>query len=494
MRDKNLDSIPWNSLSKLTIFSLLLLQLIRWSILPQFIDIYYHLATAWGFIQAGGYSGWDFWQYAPVGRPHIYPPLFHLILAGFIKAGINPVILAKLCEVFAPPALLLILWKFIRDNYSPKLAFFTALVFLSSFSFYLSLLNHIPATISLILGILSLGQLFKKNVLRSSILLALTFYTHIGISWFFALTFISYGLLNKEIRKTALTIFMAAFIFALPIVIKELNTLRFITSLGLGMHEKYLCQVKIIETILALVGLFQAMKTGKEYKLFAAMFLSSLIFVTYPYRFLSAEGYFPVILLAAFCIFNFYHKLNRRHLILVIAFFFLAFSPTFSMHKVTNERKINYEVKFFDSGFLNTLLAKGQILWFPEEYIPAAKLVKDNSSFKDITYCTFDPLGLTISSIAGRASANALLPEIKASQNLNPFVVSKIIIFTRLDNEKMVDSAVKRLNLSKIGENKFFIIYNNPNCQFEEYVVKASVSFPVIVCIGLVILLIFWKV
>ncbi len=204
MINKHLDNIPWNFLSKAIIISLLVLQSIRWLILPQFIDIYYHLLTAWGFIQAGGYTGWDFWQFAPAGRPHIYPPLFHLALAGFIKAGISPVILAKLCESLIPVAFLVTLWKFIKNNYGDELAFFVALVFLSSFSFYMSLINHIPATISLILGILSLGQLFKQKLLRASILLALCFYTHIGISWFFAVTFVSWGILSKEFGNKAI--------------------------------------------------------------------------------------------------------------------------------------------------------------------------------------------------------------------------------------------------------------------------------------------------
>ncbi|MFA7652553.1 MAG: hypothetical protein WCY42_02120 [Candidatus Omnitrophota bacterium] len=493
MVDQHTKKVSWNFFSGLVISSLLVLQLTRWLILPQFMDIYYHLLTAQGFIQAGGYSGWDFWQYAPAGRPHIYPPFFHLALAGFIQAGVNPVILAKLCESLIPVVLLITLWKFIKDNYGPELAFFSALLFFSSSSFYLSLLNHIPATLSLIFGILSLSQLFKKRLLRSAILLSLVFYTHIGISFFFAMTFLIYGLLNKEIRKRATGVLLTALILGLPIIIKELSVLKFMHTFGFNLHEKYLCQIKIIESILGVIGLFQSLKRGKEYRLFAGMFLASLVFIIYPYRLLSAEGYLPIILLCAFCLLNLYRKVNKRYLILVIAVFILFFSPTFSMYKEVRETKIDYKVKMFDSAFLNLLLARSKIFWFPQEYISAAKIVEANSGPADITYCTLDFLGLTISSIAARPSANALLPEIKTVKGFNPFIGSTIIIFTRIDDERMVDLTVRKLNLVKVGENKFFLVYKNTGCRSQAGVIKATLPFWVVSCAAALLLFIFWQ-
>ncbi|MDD2680072.1 MAG: hypothetical protein PHO03_04685 [Candidatus Omnitrophica bacterium] len=493
MMDKYAKGVSWNFFSGIIITGLLALQFARWFVLPHFMDIYYHLLTAQGFIQAGGYSGWDFWQYAPVGRPHIYPPFFHLALAGLMQAGLSPVILAKLCEALIPVILLAVLWKFIKDNYSQQLAFFVVLLFFSSVSFYLSLLSHIPASLAFIFGILSLSQLFKKRLLRSAILLSLVFYTHIGISLFFALTFLIYGLLNKELRKRAIGVLITALILALPIIIKELSVFKFIRTFGFSLHEKYLCQIKILESILALIGLFQALKKGREYRLFAAIFLASLIFIIYPYRFLSAEGYFPVILLGAFCLSNLYQKINRRYFIPVIAVFIFLVSPTFSMYKEVRETKVDYRIKFFDTTFLNLLLARSGIFWFPQEYISAANMVEANSAPQDITYCTLNFLGLTISSIAGRPSANALLPEIKKAEDFNPFASSKIIVFTRIDDAQAVEAAVKRLNLVKVGENKFFLVYKNTACQARAGVVKASVPFGAIICIAALFLFIFWQ-
>ena len=101
----------WNFWSIVIIISYAAWPIARWAKLPQHIDIYYHLLTAWGFIKAGGYTTWDFWQYAPIGRPNIYPPLFHIILAMFMKAGIGKIFLARLFSVALPALFLFTLWS-----------------------------------------------------------------------------------------------------------------------------------------------------------------------------------------------------------------------------------------------------------------------------------------------------------------------------------------------------------------------------------------------
>ncbi len=107
---------PWVYFSWVIIAAFGLLQLLRSVVLPQFMDIYYHLQVAWGFLQSGGYSGWDFWEYAPFGRPHIYPPLFHILLALLMKLRFSAILLAKLFESAAPVLFLAVLRYFIKKN------------------------------------------------------------------------------------------------------------------------------------------------------------------------------------------------------------------------------------------------------------------------------------------------------------------------------------------------------------------------------------------
>jgi len=494
MLNRPIKNISWDFLSKFIILVFIFLQCVRWSVLLQSMDIYYHLLTAWGFIQAGGYSGWDFWQFAPVGRMHIYPPFFHLILAGLIKLGANQIILAKIFEIAAPSIFLVVLWKFIRVHFDSRLAFFVNLAFFSSFSFYLSLANHIPATLTFIFGILAIGQFFKGKLLRSAILLALCFYTHIGLSWFFAATFLIYALINKEEKRRALIILGIGLILALPMIIKEISGLKYISMLGLDMREKYLSKIKIVDIFFALAGLIIAFKQKGKYGLFLAFFIASFIFIIYPYRFFSGEGYFPVVMLVALFLGWLYQGFKKRYLLFIIALFTLTVSPTWSMYKEnTAQSKISHKINIFDSGFVNLLLAKGQILWFPKEYLSTADLVRENSQKSDIVFCPMDFIGLTVSSLAGRATANALLPEIRLSNDYNPLLSSRIIIFTKIDDPVVTGKVINSLQLIKIGENDFFAVYKNPACKAAVDIRKASVPFWLISLIGVLVLLVFWR-
>ena len=327
----------WDSLAKLILLSLAVLQITRWIILPQYMDIYYHLLSAWGFNQAGGYAGWDFWQYSPLGRVNIYPPFFHILLAFLMKLGFGPVILAKLFETLAPIMFLIVLWRFVRNNYSQALAFFTLVALGSAFTFYLSLINHLPSTLALIFGLLAFDQIFKQNVMRAAIFLTLCFYTHIGVSWFLGLTLVFYLLGDSQYRKSVFLILLLTAVLALPILVKQISALGLVSVKGSNLGEKFFSQIKIIDYFLAMGGLIFALKAKGKYNLFVCLFFASFIFLTYPYRFFSAEGYLPVIFLSAVFLLNLWGKCQARaglKKIFVLAVFFLLFaSPTLSLSK-----------------------------------------------------------------------------------------------------------------------------------------------------------------
>jgi hypothetical protein len=483
MSNKNLESISWDSLSKILIVVFLFLQLIRNLIMPQFMDIYYHLQTAWGFLQSGGYCGWDFWQYAPVGRVHIYPPLFHLILALFMKLGLSPDLLAKLCEGIIPWVFLIVTWDFVRQNFSERLGFFVVFSFFLSFSFYLSLLNHAPATLAFIFGILSLGRLLRGQLMRSAILLALSFYTHIGVSIYFYLVFFIYGLVEINRRRPIGKVILITVILASPILLKELAAFKYVSILGFQLNEKYLIQIKVLEYILAVFGLYLAFKSREKYGLFLSFLLASFIFIPYPYRFFSAEGYFAVVFLSALTWDYLCQVLKRKYLLVFACILVLLFSPTL-IRDSSSVGSRNFRLQTFDSALLGIILARGQEIWYPQEYISAAEIVKKNSQPKDIVYSTMSITGPIISSFAGRACANGLLPEIKPEREVNPFLTAKIIIFTAIDDQTLISSAVTKFHLVKLGENKLFRIYSNPSCRAQVQVRPAAVPFWVITVIA----------
>ncbi|MEI6631224.1 MAG: hypothetical protein WCL25_01245 [bacterium] len=476
------EKLNWDFYSAALILVYAMLQLLRWRILPQFMDIYYHILTAWGFIQAGGFTGWDFWQYAPVGRVHIYPPLLHILLALLMKCGASAIILAKLFETFTPVLFLFTLWVFLRRNYNAKLAFFGVVVLGSSFSFYLSLINHIPATLAAIFGLLAADQFFRKRLIRAVILLTACFYTHIGMPWFFSLAILFYGFMDRERRRDSLFLLLSSIILSAPMLFKELNGLKHISALGFNLQEKHAIQFKIAEYLLVAFGLFLAIKKGGSYKFFLAFFLASFIFLLYPYRFFCAEGYFAIILLGSLTLAEFFNLLTDRmkwpgYMVFLMLILFEIFSPTLARDTINEGAGAGYRFKAFDSAFAGMLFAKGDSIWSPGDYVLASEIIKKNSNTRDIIYSTLNPIGMGLAAVSGRATANALLVEIGPAQEFDPFAVSKIIIFPVDEERGLLEAKVRKYSLEKIGETKALILYRSLNRRLAVKINKASVPF-----------------
>lgn len=477
---EELKNISWDFYAKLLIIVFALLQIIKWPIAPRFKDIYYHLLSGWGMVFAGGYSGWDFMQYAPVGRVNIYPPFFHILLAVFLKLGITPAILAKLSEIVVPTVFIITLWNFSKNKFGGRLAFFVLLMVYSSNNFFLSLSSHIPSTLALIFGVLTLGQFLNNKISRSVLLLTMAFYTHIGVSWFFAVAIIIFGLFERKYFNASLRVFSAAIIFALPILIKQFVSLKSISTFGFMLYESYDIRIKIFDYILAGIGLFLVWKKGRSYRLFLGLFLAGFIFSLYPYRFFCAEGFLPVIFLSAVTL----SSCNSKKFIIMAAAFILFVSPAVALNKPTGQSEIR--LKFWDSGFLNVLLTKEISIWYPKEYFGASSIVKHYSMPKEIVFSSFDLTGVIVAAISGRPTANALLPELKPKEPFDGIAVSKVVIFNVADDKKVIDEAVASYGLIGIGRTKAFLLYNNPGKSARPVNQKASVPFWIITVIACV--------
>jgi hypothetical protein len=490
---------PIGFFSRLIIFMFTGLQLLRLVRLPQFMDIYYHLQVAWGFIQAGGYSSWDFWEYVPFGRPHIYPPLFHILLALFIKLGISVIFIAKFFESAIPVIFLLIIWQFIRKNYGEQLGFFVVVAFSSSFIFSISLANHIPSSLALILGFLSFGEFLKKRVLRAVILLILCFYTHLSVPWFFVLSYIFYAVMDKDSRKNSLRVVFYALLLALPILISEFLRLPLIRLVGNRVPGQFYLQVKIFDYVLAGFGLFLAIKILPRYKLFVSLFLASFIFLAYPHRFFSAEGYIPIILFSALTMQFIWQKLKeitfraKEAFIGALIVFILFISPTLYLSKSAGCSKVGYKIDWVDSAFSGLLLAKGSSIWYPWMYLPVVDIIKANSNSQDVVYSDINAAGMILSSLSQRATFNGMFAEIRPSERMDPFLVSNIIVLSKDSSEEYLNGLINKYNLIKVKESKYFLVLKNPAPVHKLKIIKAVFGFPAIISVFFLLAGLFWS-
>jgi len=98
---------------------------VHWHLYPVFVDAYYHMEVIHGFQQAGGIVTHAFWEMAPGGRVHIYPPGLHA--AGYLAAllGVAPSTFITLISWACCPACLLTTWLWLRRIAGPRPALYT---------------------------------------------------------------------------------------------------------------------------------------------------------------------------------------------------------------------------------------------------------------------------------------------------------------------------------------------------------------------------------
>lgn len=493
---KNTAKFSWDFWSIIILLFYALAPIVRWADLPQHLDVYYHILTSWGFIKAGGYATWDFWQYAPAGRMHLYPPLFHTIIALLMKAGINGLFLAKILNIIMPVLFASTLRWFIKKNYSSRLAFWVLVCSSSSFSFYLSSISHFPSTLSLIFGFFALDKFLDKKSASSILLFILCFYTHIGTAWFFMAAIILFSLFKGEYKKTGFIVLLFTILLASPILFQQMRSIGYLSLEGI--NERFFCEFKTIEYALAFVGLFLSLKRQNRYLMFFAFFIASFVYIGYPSRLFSSEGFMSIAILAAMPLDEISEraakwKYSLNNLPALLAVFLLIISPTLSFEAGEQNKPVRH-FYYFDSVIMHGLLPDknerviSRSIWFEKYYKPAIEVIQKNCPADEIIYSPANIIGVCLAGMSGRATANHLLREVKPVLKYDPIAGARLLIVLKYNDPEWLNRIVKKYGLEEIWENEIFDIYKNSGECPKIKIKKAIVPF-----IYIILLILLWS-
>jgi len=147
---------------------------------PNNVDTWYHLAVARKILEFGTVPIWDSWEFAPAGRPHLYPPLLHLLIAFCAGAKENIVNGGRVLQSLFYPIALFTNWLFVRYLLDRKTAFL-ALIFLSmDMGFLMINAMILPSMLINIFLPLLLICFLKRKFFLSVILMALCLYSHLS--------------------------------------------------------------------------------------------------------------------------------------------------------------------------------------------------------------------------------------------------------------------------------------------------------------------------
>lgn len=484
------DLASFGLLAFITLFSLA-----RYNYLPQFVDGYYHLSVANGFISSGGWVGWDWWSFAPLGRPHLYPPLYHIILSGLQKIGLAGITTLKVTEVAITPIFFFSLWFVFRKLVDSKFSLINLFVLSGFFCFWAGVSANISASLSLIFGFFAWYFLSRKRRISIIICLILAFYSHSGIPWIFFISLLLVACLNKEYRSIALTSLGAALIFALPLLI---HLWKFRSYINLqATDETQFIQLSVLILGFGLpflvANLFKKNLTNLFFLGYA--FGAGLIFINYPYRFFSTQGVIGLALFSSLFlkkIFSYEKGFKRKDILALLIVFFLILHPTLNLDK--GRLKLN----FFNSTYYNLVsgnfdkLVKFKPIFYPQYYDSILETIKKHCGPYDIITSNLSVAGQIFASLSRRPLADSMLAEVRPKEKITPYENAKITIWikplTSGDRE-----GKKSREWALIEENDIAYVFLNLRDSPQAEKIASSINFRVLffIFLGLLSLLIF---
>lgn len=482
------DLISFGMIALILIFSL-----IRFNYLPQFVDGYYHLSAATGFIKSGGWVGWSWWDYAPLGRPQIYPPLYHFLLAFIQKLGLSGLDSLRITEVLIAPLFFFISWFVLRKLASAWFAFINLLTLSSFFSFYAHSSANVPATIALIFGFLSWYFFKKGKWISASLFLILSFYTHGGIPWIFFISFLSVMLIKKY-RLISLKIVLISLTGALPVFFHQFRYLEYLQFHFTG--QIYFIHFSIFILVLGCISLFSHRERDLKSSLFLGYLIGSLIiFFKYPYRLLCAQGIIGFVFFSSFLLEKYFEKLNslpKKTIFILVCIYLLFFHSTIDLSQgkkpefnLTNSTYFN-----FLTGNTDRVLEFKSLFW-PKYYRSIVEVIRENTGEREIISSNLKIMAQIFSSLTGRVSSNSMLYEVKPQMPaLSIYAPARLIVWIKPADKTLV-FLKKKLGWVKIYENDIAFVFRNPNAEACVYSIKAKISFKYVYIVLIIFFFIF---
>jgi hypothetical protein len=222
-------------------------------------DDWYHLSVIRAFCEKG-FTTHDWWGYQPVGRPHLYPPLMHLLSAWIMKIGsLNLFRFGKLYKIIVGPLCLLSVWLGIRLLLGARVAFWSVILISLTPDICEAGRLFLPGLLILCSIPLLIYCVLKNKKVAAIILLTAGLYTHTGMPMVVLILLVLMGWWLPDTRKTvSITIIISLMLF-LPWLVWVARNVHSIHSNSDPFH---VCIQ--LAWLLAVMGLVHIILKGKR--------------------------------------------------------------------------------------------------------------------------------------------------------------------------------------------------------------------------------------
>lgn len=479
----------WDFYSGIILLAVVMFQAFSWFRFPLFLDGYYHLSVVQGFRDAGGWVGHAFWEYAPFGRPHVYPPLLHIVQLVLYRTGLDLISVARLSDVLIYPWFLYCGWAVIRRALGPLTAFWFLFFALSSTSLCTGVINNIPFSLAFGLGLLCYGAVMQNRPLRACVLLTLAFYAHSLVPWLFLTALLLYTIPDRQKRQMIWRIAAAALILSFPILYHQARYLSYIRLVR--PPDFYYTAIPVALAVFVLPGIVFAWRRKKDCRFF--MILASVLFSlfwTHRSRLISGQGVFLWSFYAALTVNEiverFLAKASRAYQVAAVVgmvLVFQVFGLQYNWSPKPDERawKIRETPAMLWTGLnADDPGIKAATIYYPKWIGQCVWMVKELSSQRQIVFSNYDYAGGMVAVLSHRATSTAMLAEVRPFRDFDPIAYAHTVLwFKDLDGEglRYLSLATARYGLQVAGETEIAYLLVNPSATSQERVIPATVPF-----------------
>jgi 4-amino-4-deoxy-L-arabinose transferase-like glycosyltransferase len=293
--------------------------------LPLSWDVWYHLRISRQF--AAGHFLWDAGSFGPEGRPHNYPPLFHVMTAFFyVVTRINLEVLARFLPPFIFAAVIYTFYLLVKEIFTEKIAVISCL-FASVTPIILDRgVSYTPEVLSLVFFNVGLLYFWKKNWILTGVMGGLLVLTHgLASAAFFSVlvfyTFFSSVVLKENVWKLFIKVIILSCVISSFWILQSVP--QHVPYGGDELLRLYPLKLGWTQVLCAFLGL-TSLKENKK-SVFIISYAGSLLLLTrnpvsLPYRFIEFLA-FPVCILAAKGICNIKPKIQYALIVLFLMSF-----------------------------------------------------------------------------------------------------------------------------------------------------------------------------
>ncbi len=483
-------SSRWEFYGTVFFCSWVLLLVPSWPRLPYFMDAYYHLSVMRGFLDAGGWVGHAFWEAAPVGRPHLYPPLFHFLGCGFLGLGLPVLFVARLLEFLIYPLFLFVFWRGARRLASDRFAFFLLLLLSANVPLYVYVINNAPFTLAMLFGFGAYLLHREGRWKGAGLLLAAAFYTHTLMSLLMAAAFLVGVALEdrKGSRRAAVSLFLGL-VLAAPLFMHQWSLRSFFVSIR--ATEFYSAQMSIPLYLLAVLGVLQAVRPGKGGRYFAVLYaVLAALWWTNRDRFLSGQGLIPLCYFAAAALDFGWDRMASRRVaarwgfwLLLAGVFFVA-TPQIAISASRPSARVEAASPLRDMGGVEGVASiKGKTLYHPRFVRELADVVRAMTRPDDILYSNFPYAGGMVAVLAHRATSSIMLPEVRPWTSFDAKRAARWIVWFKepfREPGMYLDDFLPSSGFVFAAETDLAWIFENPAARAGRQVKAAALGWPLV--------------